>query len=204
MKHAHNFKDVTDQTFGYLTAVRYTGYKSYFDKRKNREIKRAMWLFRCVCGKEIERTRREITNYKFKNPPSCGCQANVSGNRHGLWRGFGEIPKTYFSHLKKDAKKRNLPMEISIEYLWKLFLKQKRKCVLSGEEICFGTWAPVKRKSFREQTASLDRIDSSRGYVKGNIQWVHKDINIMKNVFDTKTFLRYCTLVNENCCVRIA
>jgi len=51
------------------------------------------------------------------------------------------------------------------------------------------------------RTASLDRIDSSKGYVKGNLQWVHKDINMMKNHYNQKYFIEICKKVatNANC-----
>jgi len=44
-------------------------------------------------------------------------------------------------------------------------------------------------------TASVDRIDSSIGYVMGNIQWVHKDINKMKSDFSQELFIAWCGLV---------
>ena len=44
-------------------------------------------------------------------------------------------------------------------------------------------------------TASLDRIDSNKGYVTDNIQWVHKDINYMKSDLDEQQFIHYCRLV---------
>ena len=44
--------------------------------------------------------------------------------------------------------------------------------------------------------ASLDRIDSSKGYVKDNIQWVHKDVQIMKNKFSEDYFKQICCLVS--------
>lgn len=47
-------------------------------------------------------------------------------------------------------------------------------------------------------TASLDRIDSSKGYVEGNVHWVHKDINIMKWDFPLETFIKMCKFVAEN------
>jgi len=42
---------------------------------------------------------------------------------------------------------------------------------------------------------SLDRIDSSKGYIKGNVQWIHKDVNIMKNKFNQEYFIEMCKLV---------
>ena len=46
-----------------------------------------------------------------------------------------------------------------------------------------------------ENTASLDRIDSSKGYVKDNVQWVHKDINRMKWNFPQDKFVKLCSFV---------
>ena len=46
-------------------------------------------------------------------------------------------------------------------------------------------------------TASLDRIDSNLGYVKGNVQWVHKHINVMKNIFNQDMFIFLCNQVTK-------
>ena len=48
------------------------------------------------------------------------------------------------------------------------------------------------------QTASLDRIDSTKGYSKDNIQWVHKDINCMKMDFSQQYFIDLCVKVAKN------
>jgi hypothetical protein len=51
----------------------------------------------------------------------------------------------------------------------------------------------------RVWTASVDRIDSSKDYVEGNVQWLHKDINRMKWDLDTDKFIELCKLVaNKN------
>ena len=47
----------------------------------------------------------------------------------------------------------------------------------------------------KDRTASIDRIDSSAGYVAGNIQFVHKHINKMKNNLDEQCFIEMCKLV---------
>lgn len=78
----------------------------------------------------------------------------------------------------------------------KLFLKQNRKCILSGIEIGFPKAWGVKSKT--NITASLDRIDSSKGYVKGNVQWVHKTINSMKMNMSDINFIDLCKKVANN------
>ena len=44
-------------------------------------------------------------------------------------------------------------------------------------------------------TASIDRIDSSKGYERGNVQFVHKDINAMKWNLSLAKFMEYCKLI---------
>lgn len=73
--------------------------------------------------------------------------------------------------------------------MWRLFLKQERKCALTDLLLTF------EKQKRGEKTASLDRIDSSKGYVNGNVQWVHKDINWMKNRFSQERFIEMCKLV---------
>ena len=44
-------------------------------------------------------------------------------------------------------------------------------------------------------TASVDRIDSTKGYLKGNVQWVHKSINQMKSNRTDEEFIALCKAV---------
>ena len=37
----------------------------------------------------------------------------------------------------------------------------------------------------------IDRIDNNLGYIIGNIQWVHKDINNLKGTFNENLLLYY-------------
>lgn len=63
---------------------------------------------------------------------------------------------------------------------------------MSGIPLAFDT-----RSGFGDGNASLDRIDSSKGYVKNNLQWLHKDINIMKRHHSEKYFLELCQKITE-------
>lgn len=198
---SHNFKNITGQRYGFLTAIQSVGTKETFNKKQNRVIKRALWLFRCDCGKEITQCRSVYEAYKRQNLTiSCGCKSftEKTGNKHGHWKGYGEIPLTYFTYLQKQAKKnghrkKEKPFNVTIEYLWELFLNQKRKCALSNVDLCFGTLAKVKNN--RKPSASLDRIDSTRGYEVGNVQWIHKKLNIMKQNLTDQEFIEWCEKV---------
>ncbi len=54
---------------------------------------------------------------------------------------------------------------------------------------------PTRTKDRTEGTASLDRIDSTRGYSKDNIQWVHKMIQKIKIDVPQAAFVDWCQKV---------
>jgi hypothetical protein len=71
-----------------------------------------------------------------------------------------------------------------------LFIRQNKKCALSGIDISI--------EFDGSGTASLDRIDSLKHYTIDNVQWVHKDINKMKMDFPQESFIKMCKLVSDN------
>ena len=75
---------------------------------------------------------------------------------------------------KTRSKKKNLEFNLTKEYLESIFPKNNM-CPLLNIPI---DWkSPYKHPS----TPSLDRIDSSKGYIKGNVQWVSFRANTIKN-----------------------
>lgn len=172
-------EDLTGKKFGKLTAKYITG------KNKDRST---VWFCECECGgnKEVPSTRlkRLITT-------SCGC---LWKPRPGLRKYVGELSGQYWSSVRSSAKLRGLEFSITKEYAWELFLKQNKKCIYTGEVLSLERPDYAREK----QTASLDRIDSNKGYIKGNIQWVHKDVQRMKNAFSHDRFLEVAKLIYFN------
>lgn len=136
---------------------------------------------KCDCGNIIETIAGSLT---FGDTTSCGCSRRK--------KYYKEISSTAWTRIKGCAKERNIRFHISKKYAWNLFLKQNRKCALSGIAIKF-----AKHFKDKDQTASLDRIDSSKGYIKDNVQWTHKDINQMKMEFDESKFEKYVKEIYE-------
>jgi len=111
------------------------------------------------------------------------------------YKGTENIPGQYFSRLRTKSKERNMAYNVSNQYLEDLMKAQDFKCALSGVEISFPERKRGERQNF---SASLDRIDSSKSYEEGNVQWVHKDVNIMKNDLDQDRFIDYCKKIAAN------
>jgi hypothetical protein len=89
------------------------------------------------------------------------------------------------------GKNRKLIVDITIQQLYEKLVEQDFKCALSG--------IPLEVLHLHPTTsnASIDRIDSNGNYTIDNIQWVHKDVNRMKNYFPQERFVEICNLVTK-------
>ena len=184
------FKDITGQIFGFLKVLKMTQVRG-----KKRMFTKAI----CYCS-------NCKNSYFLANPnslkrgatTSCGCRTDqyikITGENNKSYKGYKEIRGTYWSRVRDQAHQRGLKFHIDIVSAWNIYLKQNKCCALSGLPIRFGRSG--KRK---ENTASLDRIDPLKGYIKNNIQWVHKDINTMKYAFSQDYFINLCRFVVKNC-----
>lgn len=153
---AHNRIELSGKRFGKLRVIEDTGL---------RKSRRPVWRCLCDCGNEVNVLGKYLNNGDTK---SCGCFS--TGNAHNR-DAIGSITKSVWTPIVKQAKTRCIPFEVTREEAWAMYLEQGGLCALSGVPIKFSVNLRDDRKS---QTASLDRIDSSKGYVSGNIQWVHK------------------------------
>lgn len=149
------------------------------------------WLCECECG-VIKKIRRDHLTKGYTK--SCGCSWRLSRKEHNNWQGYEDISLDFFNTIKRNATVRNIEFNITIEYLWELFIKQNKKCRLSGLDLEFSQI----RKDKSKQTVSIDRINSKIGYIEGNVQWVHKQINIMKNKISDEKFIWFCEQVYKN------
>lgn len=140
---------------------------------------------KCECG-----TESFVSCLRLLRGESSGCPCKLSGYKNFHWKGTKNISGRYLNTIKKSAINRNKEWAVTDEYLQKLLEQQEFKCALSGYPIEFS------HKSIKH-TASLDRIDNSKGYVIGNVQWVHKNINIMKHIFSNNEFIQLCKVVYD-------
>jgi hypothetical protein len=101
------------------------------------------------------------------------------------------IPNFLWINLCRGAKDRNFVVSLTIDDIWNLYIKQNKKCELTGWDIEFS-------RKRRLNTASVDRIDSSKGYTKDNIQIVHKRVNKLKMDFSQDCLIRMCKSIARN------
>ena len=170
-------KDLTGKRFGFLYVV------SVSEVSRNGHYR---YNVICDCGKEKTVLGTHLLSNKTT---SCGCKRRQPPRN---WSGCGTVSKTYFNSLQRGASggkgRKAMDFTIDIEYIADLLdNNQLGKCALSGISI-----------SVSASTASLDRIDSSKGYIHGNVQWLHKDVNMMKRHYSTEYFKKLCAIVSSN------
>jgi len=146
------------------------------------------WNCLCQCKNKVIIKRSHLGTHHVS---SCGCLMRRQGKSCPNWSGCGEISGSVFSRIRTQANRRKITFDLEIEHLWDLFLKQNGKCALSGIELT------LPKHQLIDCTASLDRIDSSCGYVVDNIQWLHKTVNFMKLSMTQSEFLNWCKKIVE-------
>lgn len=168
------FNDLTGRVFGLWTVLGLTS---------NTGVGRGRyWKCQCACGVVMSIRGRNLVE---GGSSSCGCDHET---------GYGNLSGSFWATVVSNSRARNIALEIGIAEASDLLDTQGHVCALSGLPIV----AAKKWKDRKTQTASLDRIDSSLGYVIGNVQWVHKDVNWMKGSFDQQHFINMCRLIGEH------
>lgn len=184
-------KDLSGQKFGKWTVL----YRIICTR------KQTIWKCRCECGIEKDVYATHLIQGNSKGCIECFTSKN-SGKNHKQFGGYEGISQSFWSSIKDGASGRRgnreaIEFSITIEYAWNLYLEQNKKCALSGIDIMIAYRANRYTNRHPEHTASLDRIDSNKGYIIGNVQWVHKDINMMKRIYDQDYFIDMCTKIAD-------
>lgn len=177
----HNRGNVTDYSGHVIGQLTVLYMEPEYEKYKHRR-----WKCICSCGNEC--TVNSLALSTSKNITCLQCKSKRK-------RYTGLIANYLYSRWKHRAGKRHLDFTISKEYLENIFYSQNGKCAISGVDIYFAKTS--KKCSTSESTASLDRIDSSKGYIEGNVQWVHKIVNIMKSSHSDEEFINWCNIITS-------
>lgn len=151
MSKNHNFKDLHNQTFGYLTAI------SVDETKTTTSV--TYWNCRCVCG-----NTRSLQTYQLTSGmvTSCGCQ-NPRKKKGNI---IGQSKRLYSIYCSMLARCFN-PKSISYRYYGAKWITVCDDW--KNSFIAFSKWS--KCNGYND-TLSIDRIDNSLGYFPSNCRWV--------------------------------
>ncbi len=97
---------------------------------------------------------------------------------------------------RRRVKSNGRECNITLEYLKQLWEKQGGRCPYTGWKLDnLQTTTEWDSNVLHPKTASLDRIDSRKGYVFGNVQFVSVMANYAKRDFLEEELLKFCAAV---------
>ena len=148
-----------------------------------------------VCGREFSRLASiERSNRKsFKNV--CCSRACSSKIQHSS---EASLKKRLYYQLSQAIRARDKEVgeDVDEDYLLEVWNEQQGRCPYSGQELIL---KPHRNRGIRiPNQASVDRIDSSLGYIRGNIEFVSLIANMAKNVWSKNDVIEFCKEVTEN------
>lgn len=111
----------------------------------------------------------------------CQVKSNLGGKHKN-------VLLSWYKKKEKKAAERGIRWGITPRYLQTVYERQGGRCALTGIEIHF-------HNTKGEGTLSIDRINSDKGYIYGNIQLVDKRVNFMKWSLSQEVFIAMCKKV---------
>lgn len=149
-----------------------------------------LWKVKCNnCKKEIFLPTSHLLSkerwFKCKNCATLETKLeSIKQNGGNEWCTLSFVNK--FKH-KAEKRKIFFSEEITADFVKDLILNQKCKCALTGAKLYF--------RNLTDTNISIDRIDSSIGYIRTNVQIVTKQVNVCKHILTNDQFKEMCLQV---------
>jgi predicted transcriptional regulator len=176
--------------------IRKKRYKDYTGQRVGNSLvlslidgdyKPKKWKVKCDCGIIFETTSGTIARSPHLSCKDC----MYKSRRHSI-----RLTPYIWNIIVRGARERNIDILVSREEAYNLLVSQNYKCALTGIDIGYSD--TTRGHVAGQSTASLDRIDNTLGYIEGNIQWVHKTVNMMKHTSNQDDFIYWCQLIAQH------
>lgn len=137
------------------------------------------------CSSKLDKNLKAVTLKAFKMGISPRKRKDTDPDVYS----YEGITREYFSNVKQNAKKRGINFNIKPEDIWNCYISQDKRCALTGSQVSFS----IKNDKFG--TASIDRINSDKGYTIDNIQIVNKISNRLKMDMTESELFQLCKMV---------
>lgn len=121
--------------------------------------RKAFVLAQCVCGKIKEVRARSIRTQVSKN---CGCKKGIKLRGKQKILGTDSALTGLFSSYRTTAKRRNFDFNLSIEEFKEITSKNCYYCEIEPS-------SRMEKHKYIYYYNGIDRVDNSKGYIKGNI-----------------------------------
>lgn len=158
------------------------------------EVARSQKLGRKLfCTRQCLGKNRDNSVYAHTGFP----QTLIAGNRRDIQTPFRWYMKC-IRYRSRNPNRVRKETDLVIDDLVAQWTLQRGICPHTGWELVLPDSTNGWKQGLQPRCASIDRIDSSRGYIKGNIVFVAVIYNFAKNAFSEDAVLKFCEAVVEN------
>lgn len=103
----------------------------------------------------------------------------------------------FLRRCKRTAGIKKYEFDLDIPYLEKVWRDQKGICPYTGLAIILPKNSALDQALKSMEKASLDRIDSSKGYIKGNVEFVCLGANWAKSNFSKEAAMAFFNKIKK-------
>lgn len=165
-----------------------------------------------TCNKEFEKSRNEYNRRIRLGKDKFYCSLSCSGKNpenvkhivatksgYPVWEHNPKKHDEYskFRPILRVCRQRNKDFDLTLNYLKELWESQNGICPFTGFELEARTYDGKSDNPLNIRSASLDRIDNSKGYVKGNVRFVSVMYNFARNKFSDENVIEFAQAVTR-------
>jgi len=173
------FPDLSGKKFGRLLVISEV---RYGNKEKNRNYGYRLWKCKCDCGNYVVLRTTYLTGGDSK---SCGCLFTDRANEKRI-EPYTKLKNSVYNEYKGFSRRMGRAFELNKEEFFDITSKD---CFYCGEKPSNFRNGKGTTKIFRFN--GIDRVDSKKGYVKGNIVPCCKNCNYAKRERTVEEFYKW-------------
>lgn len=152
---------------------------SEYTPSKKINSKGRAYVTKCKLCRRLYHKNEEVKSRKKKRAPELRKKHRISS--------------IYWSSVT-NSKNRNLEHSITREFLNELFDKQNGLCYYTNLPML----KDIRNSDNNNDSVSIDRYDSSKGYIPGNVVLCRWIVNRMKNDIEFDQFLQIVSDIHKN------
>ena len=172
---------------------------SYFMRTSeyNRSVKKKYNFFCCLDCSQLYRKQnpdKYFNNLREWNKSDKSKEHLKKLNEEKSIKTAPNAPYKYFlTRIRARVKKCNFENTLDLSTLKSIWEKQKGICPYTGWKLKL----PNKKNKKTYDMASIDRIDSDKGYTADNIRFVSIMVNYGKNDFKESEMIDFCKAITK-------
>ena len=190
-------KEFNRTLFRYQYSEKYRGHRHFCSRSCKVRYFNPATIIKLKCNGCHEEMEMELTLYTQRNKTNNGvhycCNACFQKCRKD------RTPFGYFVDKGRQRSKQiGIECDLDNNFLKELWNRQKGICPYTGISMIL----PETKKEFCKccsiEKASLDKIDPTKGYVKGNVEFVCQGINFAKHDYSKEDVLRFMEKIRNS------